>query len=60
MSGMEDLNDLVHLQVVGRSQITKELEETQRLPKKYLVKDALHRNEETEETEPVYGYPNDL
>ena len=27
MSGMEDLNDIVHLQVIGKSQITKELEE---------------------------------
>lgn len=56
MSGMEHLNDIIHLQVVGKSQITKELEEIQKLPKKYYIKNAFHRNEKTREFEPEDGY----
>ena len=56
---MEDLNDIIHLQVIGKSQITKELEELHKLPKKYFVKDAFNRNERTREYEPAEGYKDD-
>ena len=59
MSGMEDLNDIVHLQVIGKSQITKELEELTKIPKKYYIKNAFHRNEKTREIEPEEGYKVD-
>lgn len=57
---MDDLNDLVHLQVVGKSQIAKELEETQKMPKKFLAKNAFHMNEETRELEPEEGYNDEF
>jgi len=56
MGGMSDLNDLVHLQVMGKSQIVKELEETHHLEQKFIDMQALHRNEMTEEVEPADGY----
>ena len=40
-------NHLVYLQVVGKSQLLKELEETQNVTHKYIHEEALHRNEET-------------
>jgi len=56
MGGMSDLNDLVHLQVIGKSQIVKELEETRHLDQKLIDMQALHRNEMTQEVEPASGH----
>lgn len=44
-------NNLVHLQIKGKSQLIKEIEETQNVENKFLDFEALHRNEETYETE---------
>ena len=60
MSGMRDLGNLAHLQVVGKSQITKELEEMQGLENKHIDVGALHRNEQTKEVEADGGYDESL
>lgn len=59
MNGMEDLNDLVHLQVIGESQISKELQEMYGVKQKVFDMEALHRNEITKSIEPENGYPED-
>ena len=51
MNGLRDFNDLVHLQIKGKNQLFKEIEETQCLPTKMIDIMALHRNEMTNEYE---------
>ena len=51
MNGMATVKDLCHLQVKGRSQLAKEIEETKDLENKIIDLDALHRNEATQEVE---------
>merc|ERR1711935_1044253 len=46
-----DSNGLAHLQVRGRSQLQKEIEETAQLQAKTLDPEALHRNELTLEVD---------
>ena len=38
-------NNLIHLQVKGKNQLNKEIEEMFRLKDKYIDQDALHRND---------------
>lgn len=52
MYGMQDMSNLVYLQVKGKNQLYKEIEETQSMPSKFIDRLALHRNELTEEYEP--------
>ena len=56
---MSDLNDMVHLQVIGESQICKELLEMYEVIEKIFDEQALHRNEVTKSIEPENGYPED-
>ena len=51
MNGMSDLNDLVYLQVRGKNQLFKEIEECQGIENKVIDHMALHRNEITNEYE---------
>lgn len=50
-NNMNTLNDLVYLQVQGRSQLEKEIEETPRSDRYHLDEAAIHRNEVTKEVE---------
>ncbi len=49
--GLVNPNQLVYLQVRGRNQLQKEIEETQSLDIKIVENQALHRNELTHEIE---------
>ena len=60
MNGMNDLNDMVYLQVIGESQIGKELQEMFYVKEKVFDQEALHRNELTKSIEPENGYPEDV
>ena len=51
MNGMAAVKDLCYLQVKGRSQLAKEIEETKDLESKVIDLGALHRNEVTQEIE---------
>ena len=43
MNGFQDPKDMIHLQVKGKNQLFKEIEETQRIDNKFLDNEALHR-----------------
>ena len=51
VNGLSDPSDLVHLQIKGKNQLFKEIEETQMIDNKYIDELALHRNEITKEVE---------
>lgn len=51
MNGFTEPGQLVYLQVKGKNQLYKEIEETQFLDNKYLDMKAIHRNEITHEIE---------
>ena len=51
MNGLANPTNLLHLQVKGKNQLYKEIEETQQMDFKVLNEMALHRNEITRETE---------
>ena len=53
MSGMQNINDLCFLQVNGVSKLEKEINETKDILCKVIDKDALHRNEITQEIEGI-------
>ena len=43
MNGFQDPKDMIHLQVKGKNQLFKEIEETQRIDNKFLDKEAINR-----------------
>lgn len=45
MNGMSSIDDLVFLQVRGKSQLELEIEVAKKLPTKYLYENAIHFNE---------------
>ena len=47
-------NDLVYLQVIGKNQLQKEIEETNQIMQKCFEEAALYRNEETGSVEENY------
>ena len=47
MNGLGKMEDLCHLQVNGRSQLMKEIEEVAGMQEKHLDMGAVHRNEVT-------------
>lgn len=51
MNGFAEPGQLVYLQVKGKNQLYKEIEETQFMDNKYLDLKAIHRNEITQEIE---------
>ena len=51
MNGLADTKDMVHLQVRGRNQLFKEIEETLKMEVKNYDEMALHRNNHTGEVE---------
>ena len=53
-NGFEKSSDLLGFQVLGRSKLAKEMEETVHMPTKFYYPRAIHRNEQTNEFE---GYP---
>ena len=58
MNGFRDPKNMIHLQVKGKNQLFKEIEEIQKADFKVLDKEALHRNEETGETE--FDHKNEI
>ena len=51
MNGLRNSKDMVHLQIKGKNQLYKEIEETQGMNLKIYDMAALHRNEKTGEVE---------
>jgi len=51
MGGLKDFNDLVYLQIKGKNQLFKEIDECHTLEEKIYDPMALHRNEMTGEIE---------
>ena len=51
MNGYQDEDRFVYLQVRGKNQLLKEIEETRDLGTKIIDDQALHRNEITKEIE---------
>ena len=51
MNGLRNSKDMVHLQIKGKNQLYKEIEETQGMNLKIYDMGALHRNEKTGEIE---------
>ena len=58
MSGMTDLNNMIHLQVVGQNKLSKEIRELKDVRLKVYDRLAIHRNETTRSQEPQDGYQN--
>ena len=53
MNGMRSVTDICFLQIKGVNKFEKEINETKGILCKIIDKDALHRNEQTEEVEGV-------
>jgi hypothetical protein len=53
---MSEINDICYLQVKGKNQFEKEMQETRFIKQKVIDSSALHRNEDTQEIE---GFEDD-
>ena len=59
MSGLNQLVDICFLQVRGKNQLKKEIEEMKNVPNKTIDFNALHVNEVTKEVEEEPGNPKE-
>ena len=57
---MDNTTDLIHLQINGKNQLKKEIEETNKLSRINLHPEATHRNEITGETENPKIHHNEM
>jgi hypothetical protein len=51
MNGVEDMNDLTEISIIGVNKLKKEIHELKHVPNKMIDEMGLHRNEDTFEME---------